>query len=98
MTVSRTRVPMGWTFDLVAAAFAVAFLVLTSTHIPADTGDRHLDVLGYALIVIAGGSLALCRRRPDVVVGVVTAVLGTYLLRGYVGGPVYVTGWISLFF
>jgi signal transduction histidine kinase len=84
--------------DVVAAALAIAFLVVASSHIAPTGDDRHLDVLGYALIVAAGGSLALCRRRPDVSVGSVTVILGTYLLRHYVGGPVFVTGWISLFF
>jgi hypothetical protein len=50
--------------------------------------DRHLDVLGYALIATAGASLGLCRRRPEASVGIVTVVLGIFLLRHYVGGPV----------
>ena len=75
-----------------------AFLILASSHL-APTGDqRRLDVFGYLLIITAGASMALCRRWPAVAVGIVTVVLGTYLLRHYVGGPVFVTGWIALFF
>jgi signal transduction histidine kinase len=72
--------------------------VLVTGHIPVTSGERHLDVLGYLLVATAGVSLVLCRRRPDVVVGIVTAVLGVYLLRDYVRGPVFGTGWIGLFF
>ena len=88
----------GWAFDVGAAGLVTAFLLLATSHIAPTGDDRHLDVLGYLLIATAGASLTLCRRRPDVVVGIVTAVLGTYLLRHYVGGPVFVTGWIGLFF
>src|SRR4051794_21399481 len=84
--------------DVLIGALATAFLLLASSHIAPSGDDRRLDVLGYALIGLAGASLALCRRRPEAAVGIVTAVLGTFLLRHYVGGPVFVTGWISLFF
>jgi signal transduction histidine kinase len=87
-----------WIVDVGAAALATAFLLLATSHIEPTGDDRHLDVLGYLLITAAGASLALCRRRPDASVGIVTVVLGTYLLRHYVGGPVFVTGWIALFF
>ena len=98
MTVDHRRGANGWTFDVLAAAFAIGFMILASTHISPGRDDRSLDALGYLLIVVAGGSLALCRRRPDIVVGAVTVVLGTYLLRHYVGGPIFITGWIGLFF
>ena len=83
--------------DLAGAALAVAFLVLATGNIPVGADERALDALGYGLLVAAGASLALCRRRPEVPVGVVTAVLGAYIARRYVGGPVFVTGWVSLF-
>ena len=87
-----------WGFDIGAAVLAIAFLLLASSHIAASGDDRRLDALAYALIVIAGTTVGLCRRWPAASVAIVTAVLGTYLLRQYVGGPVYVTGWIALFF
>jgi signal transduction histidine kinase len=95
---SRRRAAWGWKADVVAAGLATAFLLLASSHIVPESNERHLDVLGYLLIATAGAALSLCRRRPDVVVGIVTAVMGAYLLRHYVGGPVFVTGWIALFF
>jgi signal transduction histidine kinase len=98
--VERGRTAQGRSMvgDALIGGMATAFLLLASSHIAPTGNDRHLDALGYALIAIAGASLALCRRRPEVSVGIVTVVLGTYLVRHYVGGPVFVTGWISLFF
>ncbi len=89
--------PTSWALDAVVAALVTAFLVLATSQIQPGEHDRALDALGYALLVIAGASLALCRRRPGVVVAVVTFVLGAYVLRRYAGGPVFVTGWIALF-
>jgi signal transduction histidine kinase len=94
----RTRLLRSAVGDVLIGAMAVAFLLLASSHISPSGDDRRLDVWGYALIATAGASLALCRRWPPGSVGIVTAVLGTFLLRHYVGGPVFVTGWISLFF
>ena len=88
----------GWALDIIAAALVTAFLILASSHLAPTGDDRRLDVLGYALIITAGASMVLCRRWPGVAVGIVTVVLATYLLRHYVGGPVFVTGWIALFF
>src|SRR4051794_38885842 len=96
-SVRRTRA-CSTAGDVLIGAAATAFLLVASSHIAPSGDDRHLDALGYALIATAGASLAFCRRRPAVAVGIVTVVLGTFLLRHYVGGPVFVTGWISLFF
>ncbi len=88
----------GWAVDVAAALLATAFMLLATSHIDPTGSNHELDALGYVLICLAGASLALCRRRPDVAVGVVAVVLATYLLRHYVGGPIFVTAWISLFF
>src|SRR5262249_61108060 len=58
--------------------------------------QRHLDALGYALLVSAGASVALWRRWPQVVVGVAIAVLGLVIGRHYGNGPVWITGWVAL--
>ena len=84
--------------DALIGSMASAFLLVASSHIAPSNDDRRLDALGYVLIAAAGMSLGLCRRRPVTAVGIVTVVLGVFLLRHYVGGPVFVTGWISLFF
>jgi hypothetical protein len=84
-----------WSFDIALAALVTAFLVLATAHIEPTGDDRALDALGYTVIVGAGASLVLCRRRPWIVVGVVTAALTVYLARHYAGGPIFATGWIA---
>ena len=72
-------------------------MVFATSQIDPGTHDHALDAFGYALIIGAGLSLALCRRRPALAVGVTTVALGSYLLRRYPGGPIFLTGWIALF-
>jgi signal transduction histidine kinase len=87
----------GWLFDAVIGGLATAFLLLATTHIAA-TGDEHsLDGFAYALLVVAGLSVAACRHWPKAVLALVTVVLGLYILGRYPGGPIYVVGWIALF-
>jgi signal transduction histidine kinase len=87
----------GWTVDVVAAGLATAFLVLATGHI-AVTGDEHqLDAFAYVLLVVAGVSVGTCRRWPKLTLAVVTVVLGAYIVGRYVGGPIYVVGWVALF-
>lgn len=81
--------------DVLAAVVAVGVLVGVS----ACTGNlpgRPVDALGYALLVLAGGSMGLCRQRPKTAVGVVTVVLSVFVVRHYSNGPVWATGWIVL--
>jgi signal transduction histidine kinase len=92
--LARARLP-GWVPDVLAAVLAVGVLLA----VPARTHElpgRPLDALGYALLVAAGVSMGLCRRWPQVAVGVVTVVLAVFIVRGYPNGPVWVTGWIAL--
>jgi signal transduction histidine kinase len=90
----RARWPR-WVPDVLAAALAGGVLVVVSAHIR-TVPSRPLDALGYALLVAAGVSMGLCRRWPKVAVGVVTVVLGVFVVRPYPDGPVWVTGWIAL--
>ena len=83
--------------DVARSLLVITFLVLVTRHIEPGTDDRSLDALGYALVVLAGGSLAVVRRWPWITFGIVTAVLATYIGREYAGGPVFGTGWIALF-
>ena len=81
---------------MLAAVATVSILGATGQIAP--TGDElSLDPLGYVCVVVAGGSLALRRRWPLVVVGAVTAALVVYLARGYPGGPVFVTSLVALY-
>ncbi len=85
-----------WWPDIAGAAGVTVFLVAVSGRIPPEAGDRAIDGLGYVLLVAAGWSMALCRRRPAIAVGIVTVALAAYLLRDYAGGPIFVTGWVAL--
>jgi signal transduction histidine kinase len=82
-------------FDVALAAVLTALFLLAGVHIQAH-GARHLDALGYSLLVVAGVSMAFARRRPHAVVVVITVVLAVYYARDYPNGPVLATGWISL--
>jgi signal transduction histidine kinase len=92
--LARARLP-DWAPDAAAAALAVGVLLAVSacTH---SLPGRPLDALGYALLVAAGGSMGLCRRWPQVALGVVTVVLAVFIARGYPNSPVWATGLIAL--
>jgi signal transduction histidine kinase len=60
-------------------------------------GARPLDAGGIGLMVLAGFALAWRRRAPVVVLGVVVASVGTYLLIGYPYGPVQVCMVFAMF-
>jgi signal transduction histidine kinase len=83
--------------DLLAGTLTTALLLLVTAHIPVDTGERSLDPLGWSVLILAGACVGVCRRHPGVAVGVATTALAVYILREYVGGPIYVTVWIALF-
>ncbi len=73
-----------WWPDLAAAALATVFLVLVTGQIEPSAQEQGLDAFGYALLVAAGASLALCRRRP---VAVLTVVTRTIALARELGIP-----------
>jgi signal transduction histidine kinase len=83
--------------DLAGSALLAAFLVLVTPRIPIEHGDRTLDALGYSLLVGAAASLSIVRWRPRITVAVLAAILATYIVGDYPGGPIFVTGWIALF-
>jgi signal transduction histidine kinase len=88
-------------FDaLVAGVFTVAVLAITAHIPPADAGEvgsHAVDGLGYSVVVLSGAALALRRRWPLPVFGVVTALLALYAARNYAGGPVYAAFGIALY-
>ena len=94
----RSHWPPPGIVDIVGAALAIAFLVLATSHISRGRDEHSLDAFGYVLLVVAGGSLVLVRRWPRTALGVVTVVLGVYIVGQYPGGPIYVMGWVALFF
>jgi signal transduction histidine kinase len=82
------------------AALAVAltlFILGTTGRIPPEAGEKSLDWLAYACIVVAGGSLAFRRRGPLAVVTAVMGALLVYTASDYVGGTVYVTALVAIY-
>ena len=92
----RGRVTRSWTLDVGVAALVTAFLLVVTFGIPPGAGERSLDGAGAAVVVLAGSSVALCRRWAPAALALVTAALAVYLLRDYPGGPIFVVGWVSL--
>jgi signal transduction histidine kinase len=98
-TVSGSERPPAlgpWWPDVVVGAVLACVMAFASAHIPVTGSERGLDVLGFTLIVVAALALGCARRRPRTVLVVVTAALAVYIVRRYVGGPIYVTGWLAL--
>jgi signal transduction histidine kinase len=83
--------------DAAVGVLAAVSVVAATGQIEPSNGDRALDALAYACMVVAGGALAGRRRWPLPVVAVVTAALAVYLARGYPGGPVFVTLFVALY-
>ena len=98
--VARTtlRTPRTIAFDAAVAVLAVGSITLVTSQIEVSTGERALDVLGYGAIAVAGAALALRRRHPVATVAAVTAALSVYVGRGYVGGPIFFTEFVALYF
>src|SRR5450432_361141 len=89
-------VPRSWVLDLTAAAILTAFFLLGSGHSRPPAGGHEFDLFGYLLLVLAGISVAVCRRFPRLVLAVVVLVLACYLGRSYPNGPIYLAGMTSL--
>jgi signal transduction histidine kinase len=83
--------------DIIAAAVLTGLFLLASGHNGPPKGGRAVDAVGDALLVLAGLSVALCRRYPRTALILVTIVLGCYLGRRYPDGPVYLAGMLALF-
>lgn len=75
---------------------AAVLLVVVSAHIQTHSGERALDALGYALLVLAGLSMGAGGRWPRTSALVVTVVLCLFVARNYPDGPVWLTGLVAL--
>jgi len=72
---------------LLAVAVGVAALIGAAAAGHSQPDRIPLDAAGAALVLVAAGALALRRRRPLVVLGIVTVAISTYLILGYPHGP-----------
>ena len=75
---------------------AVVLVVLASSRIDPNDGERALDTFAYLLMVVAGGALVWRLREPLVVAGVVGAAIVVYLARDYAGDAILLVGPIAL--
>jgi signal transduction histidine kinase len=95
--VFDTRARQTWVVDgALAVLFTLAVLGI-SHRLGPDEHGRALDTLGYACIVVAGGSLTFRRRLPLTVLGVSSLAMVVYAARSYPGGPVYVAPVIAMY-
>jgi signal transduction histidine kinase len=79
-----------------AIGLTVAFVGITASIEPSD-GERALDLLAYALIVVACGVLAVRRRLPVTALLVASVATSLYSARDYAGGPVYLTALFAMY-
>lgn len=74
-----------------AATITAAFVLVMTAGIEAEASERAFDAVAAALVVVAGGALALHRAAPMAMLVATTAAMTVYSLREYPGGPVYLT-------
>lgn len=81
-----------------ALGIAVAAGLIGITHqVNVTEGERPLDGAAYALLAIAGASLAFRRRVPTVVLIVASAAVGLYATRSYPDGPIFVVPLVGVY-
>lgn len=93
----RLGAPGGWLREIAAAAVLTVFFLLGSGHNRPPTDGHTMDALGRVLLVLAGVSVALCRRYPRAALIVAVVALGCYVGRRYPDGPIYLAGMFVLF-
>jgi signal transduction histidine kinase len=84
-------------FDAAVGASVAAALVVITRGIDAAEGERLLDAVAYACLVVAGASLAGRRRFPAVGLMLASAAVGVYAARSYPGGPIFVTPFVGVY-
>ncbi|NEE00005.1 sensor histidine kinase [Phytoactinopolyspora halotolerans] len=85
--------------DAALAAFLVVLgLVVTSAFDNWEVDvDRPIDGVGYALIVVTGGVLAVRRRWPVAVLAVAALAISSYLAAGYPYGPIFFSFFVAVY-
>ena len=84
-------------FDVALGASLAAVLVAITRGINAAEGERLLDAVAYACLVVAGASLAVRRRFPAVALLLASAAVGVYAARSYPGGPIFVMPLVAVY-
>jgi signal transduction histidine kinase len=83
--------------DIAPAAVAVVVLVAAMAVVEHGPDDRPFDALAVALVLAAGGALALRRRAPMAVLAVTTSALALYGLREYPDVPLPLTVIVAIY-
>ncbi len=77
-----------WRIDLAIAALLVFLVVVGTSQVGVEPGERAVDGIAFACAVVASGALVLWRRHPVAMVTAVGLAIAVYVARGYPGGPV----------
>lgn len=95
--MSSSSITPPWLRDVGLMAALLVPVLVGSTQIEPDVNERAIDLAGYACGLVGSLSLLLRRRWPVAMVLVASAAVAFYVARGYLGGPVFLTGAVSLF-
>ncbi|MFT6393271.1 MAG: hypothetical protein ACJA14_002800, partial [Ilumatobacter sp.] len=82
--------------DLLFACVATALAIADVVGLEASNGNRELDGLGVALVLVAGGALIWRRRASVVALSVVFAALMVFYVRDY-GSFMSIVGLIAMY-
>jgi signal transduction histidine kinase len=82
--------------DVGLASAWTLLLLVVSVKQSAHGDFRSIDALGDVLVVVAGMSLALLRRWPRAVFGVVAVAVGVYVAHDLPPGPILLTPLLAL--
>lgn len=84
---------------MTVAAAVTVFCLIVARHQPVTSPDaRHPDLVQTVAIVVSCAPLALRRVAPAWAAMVTTLGVAWYLARGYVGGPVLLVPFVSMFY
>ena len=93
-TSPTSRVPR-WT-DVAMVLLLIAFVVVGTSQMDVEPGERAPDWLAYACGITGIASLVLWRTWARAVTAIVATTMFVYLVRDYAGGPAHLAGPLSL--
>ncbi len=82
--------------DVVVVLLIIAFVVIGTSQIEAEPGDRSADWLAFVCGIVGAASLVWWRRWTIVVAGVVSIAISVYLARRYPAGPAVLPGALAM--